>query len=1499
MRDVITVAEYSVQPDGAFVARVSFPDAEEFELTVVDPAQAGDMERLAWYFEEHLRYPFLDRDLAEDAVQRLRSYGERLFMQLFGGPVNPAYRRSAERGFDGYSLRIRGSAAFHRLRWEALADPALSVPLAVRVPMVRRLDMMPIGFEALPPRTTLNILVVTARPGGSHDVGYRTISRPLLDNLRGSNRPVTVDLVRPGTWQALRNHLQDAARQHGAGYYQVIHFDVHGAVATFEGVQQRLVGDGYRFVAVEGDQVEFEGEGAFLFFETDSPGHAHPVSAADVAELLTEHRVPIAVLNSCQSAKEPASESSLAQRLVEAGVPVSIGMAYSVTVSAAEKVTPSFYAALARGDDPAVAMMTARGALFDDKSRRAYFGQQIDLEDWVLPVVFAGHDVQIDLREMPPERQAAFYQREAAIGSEPGTEYGFVGRDIDIHALERALLLHPEQNMVLLQGMAGAGKSTLLHHLAWWWQRTGLVERAFFFSYEHRPWTAGQIARDITRALLPPVEQARVDAMPWDAQIELVAGLLRGHRYLLVLDQIESISADPAMSPQALSEHGRQQLAEFLARMRGGASLVLLGSREPEGWLSRYTFSTNVYRLPGLDEQAASQLVDRILTRHGGDRHLSEETQRAALGRLTDMLGGYPLALAAILPTLATRPPTEVLADLQAGGDADPNRLISNAIEHSHGRLDPSTQKRALLLAPFTGAVPAAMLDRYGRLLADEDAVRELSPIDLAAVMAEIVRVGLAASHPHLSGYTQLLPLLPNFLRRSTQRAPGLYAATQRAHYRVYSELGAMICELLTSSDPQQRPVGLAVASNEYINLARALEQGISAEQPIGAIVEALDEYLDQSGDNDARRGLLDLALSAPRGTDHPEELAFLHHLAGIAAQDRQEWAEAEQHYRRSVEIRLTVGAGSSTGITYHQLGVVAQHHRRFDEATAHYRRALDLFSEDGDRLGAASTYGQLGAIAQQQRRFEEATAHHRHALDIFQALNDRLRTAATLAQLGAIAQQQWSLEEATEHYRRALDIQLELNERRGTAVILHELGTVAHDLGRLREAEARYRESLRVKLELDNRHGAALTYHQLGMVTQQAGRLSEAEGYCQQALALFREFGDRHGAALTCHQLGTVAQERQAFEAARTYLREALAQFTELGDQRSAASVHGQLGMVAQGLRESETSEAHYREALALFLEYDDPRRAALVYRQLGALAHDQNRLEEAEAHYLQAQAIEASIGLVPGAGVDVGILTVLEVEQQAVVTALRRLRGYHVTRPSANGPLVHRAEVGPADRPVRVAAVQVGTGTAGSARVAQLDLVRHLSPGVVLLVGIAGAVGKGVALGDVVLSDAVVVYDSRRVSADGVPHRGDEYVVSAPVRHRLDEFMIATDARVQGSVGEIIRVLRGTIGSALAVSTHESEGDEGRLLRSNENLLAVDMEAAGMVQVLQHAAGPTKRPYGWVTVRGISDTADSAEGHHNHERASSHAAAVAVELLAYLSFIDPSVDASVPRRS
>ncbi|WP_051768009.1 tetratricopeptide repeat protein [Amycolatopsis vancoresmycina] len=1216
----IQLREQETRPDGSLVVRVVYPDSSEFEVAVADPASEADEELLAWYFERHLRFPFLDWDKRAAAVKLLDRYGRELFAQVFAGEPGEGYRSFRKVGFDGCRIEVTGGTGMHRLHWEALADPALDSPVALRVPITRRVDRNPPRFDLPGPRPTLNILVVTARPDGAGDVGYRTVSRPLVTAMHQSPLRVTIDLVRPGTWRALREHLAATRDRHGTGWYQLIHFDLHGAFADHAAIAAGHANGRFLFAGREA----FEGRRGFLFFETAATGTADPRSAEEIAGLLAEHRVPMAVLNACQSAMATATEAALAQQLVQAGVPVVVGMAYSVTVTAAELSMPQLYRRLVEHENPDVALQAMRRALRDSPDRCGYFDQTLPLQDWVLPVVFQQQPVRLALREMTDPETEVFYARQDRVDREPEPEYGFLGRDLDIQAIEHALLVDDARNHLLVRGMAGAGKSTLLRHVGWWWQRTGLVDQVFAFSFEDRAWTANQMVRTIAQQLWGPVEFARWDQLSETAGRARVAQALRASRHLLVIDNAESITAGPAAIPHALNQDERDQLRGWIRQLRGGRTLVVWGSREAETWVAADSFAGNVHQLGGLDPQAASALTDRILTRFGVTHYRDDAGHRDALNQIIKLLEGYPLPLEVVLPALATTPPATVLEELTAGGHtADPAGLIQAAIEYSHGKLDPALQHSLLLLAPFTATIPAGdVLAGYQELLAglepDDD---PWGPLDLPAALDAATGLGLAIPHPELEPLSQVVPVLPYFLRQRLREHPRWKDATEFAHGHFYAQLGLNFHGLLTGTDPQQRRVGQAVTAASYANLSAASSYAAHHGLPVLPALCAVEELLDQLQQHEARlQWLSDIIATITEATPDSVELPEFLHLAGMAAQELRRFGEAERHYGRALSLKLESGNRHSAATTYGQLGRVAQDQRRFGEAERHYQQALDLFLEFDDRYGAARTYHNFGTAAQELRRFDEAEHRYRRALDLKLESNDRDSAATTYHQLGMVAQDQRRFDEAQRHLQQALDLKLEFNNRYGAASSHHELGVVAHELQRLGEAERHYQQALDLFLEFDDRHGAASSYHQLGMVAHELRRLDEAERHLQRAVDLKLEFDDRHGAASSYHQLGVVAQARQRFDEAERHYEHAIDLKLEFDDRHDAASSYHQLGVVAQARQRFEEAERHYRQALEAFREAGDDRSASAVTTSLSRLLAETGRHDEAFAMAVDA---------------------------------------------------------------------------------------------------------------------------------------------------------------------------------------------------------------------------------------------------------------------------------------
>ncbi|WP_280390489.1 tetratricopeptide repeat protein, partial [Nocardia brasiliensis] len=1000
---VIELVEREVGSDGSFAVRVVYPgEGVEYEVTVTDPASVADEELLAWYFERHLRYPFLDGDRRAAAVKLLRGYGIALFGQVFGGAAGRGYERLRGQGFDGCRIEVVAGAGLHRLHWEALFDPELDAPLALRVPITRRVQLQPARFEIAAAQPTLNILLVTARPRGASDVGYRTISRPLVEAVRQASLPVRVDVVRPGTWAGLRAHLEAARDRHKSGWYQLVHFDVHGAFADHAALTAGSRAGRYLFAP--GENPEFVGKQGFLFFETAEVGKADPRSAVEVANLLAEYRVPIAVLNACQSAMQTDNEVALAQQLVQAGVPVVVGMAYSVTVTAAELAMPVLYERLVQGADPEAGLRAMRRCLFDTPERQVYFDQTLPLSDWVLPVVFRQRSVSLELRAMTPPEIDKFEARQAQVGDEPRVTYGsFVGRDLDVQAIEQMLLVDVRRNQILVRGMAGAGKSTLLAHLGWWWQCTGLVEETFTFNYLERAWTVDQIVRTIAAKVWPDkIEFATWDSLSETAKRERVARVLRSQRHLLIIDNTESITATLAAIPHALPEADRKALQTWMSRLRGGKSLVVWGSREAETWVAAHSFGDNVYELGGLDPQAASILADRILTHHHATATLHDPSQRDSLDQLLTLLDGYPLPLEVVLPNLATTAPATVLAELNAGGaTADPIGLIGAAIGYSHSKLDPTLQHSLALLAPFTAVIPGGdILAEYQRLLGEAEPTQDRwGSLDLAAGVAAAVEIGLATAHDTLRGWVQTVPILPYFLRRILHEHPLWWQAAIRAHYQLHARLGPQLFAVLTSNDPGQRSVGRAATHAAYANLRTAIDTALDHGQPALPVLKPVEELLDQTHQHTARQQLLSHAITALETRTDPasrRELPDLLHLAGMVAQAQRRFEQAEDYYRQSLDLKLEFGDRHGAAVTYHQLGIVAQEQRRYEQAEDYYRQSLDLELEFGDRHGAASTYHQLGRVAEEQRRYEQAEDYYRQSLDLKLEFGDRHGAALT-----------------------------------------------------------------------------------------------------------------------------------------------------------------------------------------------------------------------------------------------------------------------------------------------------------------------------------------------------------------------------------------------------------------------------------------------------------------------------------------------------------------------
>jgi tetratricopeptide (TPR) repeat protein len=652
----------------------------------------------------------------------------------------------------------------------------------------------------------------------------------------------------------------------------------------------------------------------------------------------------------------------------------------------------------------------------------------------------------------------------AARSPDPEPEYGFFGRDLDVLRIETALLT--KRNLLLVQGMGGSGKTTLLRHLAHWWELTGLVEGSFYFGWDERAWTRAQILRVLAPAVLPADVLRAFDVMGETVQQQAVTAALRSKRYLLILDNLESVTAAPLAIPHSLDEAGRQQLRSFLAALGGGQSLVLLGSRGEEAWLAAGTFADNVHLLEGLDPEAASALADAVLQRAGAQHRRTESAFRDLMG----LLAGYPLALQVVLPHLSAKSAAEVLEELRRGlatanvaAPADDpiaarTTSLMACIDYSHGHLDPEAQALLACFAPFTGVINTSFLEQYQKALAAEPALAALPLARLGEVLERARSLGLVQGDAALPMMVRPQPALSWFLTHRLAAADQAERrqAIERAFRGFYDGYAAALTSFQNSKDdPQQRQVAQVLVELEYANLGTALRLALDQQESILSPYSVLSTHLDRLHDHCRGLELGDLVLArleqlppgSLSGTRGAELVGVIDDIASRQLQLHQ-LDRARASYERALAIfdgltgldpRMAV---ARAGIL-HQLGMVAQEQRQFDEAKAAYKQALEIFVEFNDRYSAASTNHQLGRLAELQHRFDEAKAAYKQALEIYVEFNDRHSAARTHHQLGRVAEEQRQFAEAEAAYKQALEIYVAFGDK-------HNLGIVLRSLARL-----------------------------------------------------------------------------------------------------------------------------------------------------------------------------------------------------------------------------------------------------------------------------------------------------------------------------------------------------------------------------------------------------------------------------------------------------------------
>jgi|GEM_PF-6624072 len=181
----------------------------------------------------------------------------------------------------------------------------------------------------------------------------------------------------------------------------------------------------------------------------------------------------------------------------------------------------------------------------------------------------------------------------------------------------------------------------------------------------------------------------------------------------------------------------------------------------------------------------------------------------------------------------------------------------------------------------------------------------------------------------------------------------------------------------------------------------------------------------------------------------------------------------------------------------------------------------------------------------------------------------------------------------------------------------------------------------------------------------------------------------------------------------------------------------------------------------------------------------------------------------------------------------------------------------------------------------------VETFEPDLLIFVGIAGALGQnsGLKIGDVVVADQVFHVEARKKVSGGateyapVVYRADEFI-RARVQQLLlqKEFMDSWRKDLIREEAKGVQAPNAIVGDIASGDTVLNSVDLVQEIRAlNRKLMAIDMEAAGMLESLMHHSQDTRT----MVVRGISDYGDGTKDDKWQQYASKTASSFTVNFI------------------
>jgi predicted ATPase/class 3 adenylate cyclase len=412
---------------------------------------------------------------------------------------------------------------------------------------------------------------------------------------------------------------------------------------------------------------------------------------------------------------------------------------------------------------------------------------------------------------------------------------------------------------------------------------------------------------------------------------------------------------------------------------------------------------------------------------------------------------------------------------------------------------------------------------------------------------------------------------------------------------------------------------------------------------------------------------------------------------AGDAAKSAFANEAAVEHYERL----LPLLPEDQTAEVLVELGAVWNLTGRWPEAEQAYRRAMQVASRAGRREILAASQRDLGDLFMYTHSYAEAVKWLTQAADEFEQLGDQQGLSKTLDRITFALHQQGAYDRALSAAARHLAIATEAGDLAGMSIALNHTALVHLNTGKTTAALALLEQALDAGTRAGDRRCLLHAATNLGLVYLRHGDHLQAVAYSRQAFSVAQDIGYRQTAGVAIGNMGEVYRDQGDYAQATKCFVHALRIAVELRDWTGVADQVASVAATAAAQGDDQKAERLFAQAIRLTRLLNAPYHLCGCLHQLARLhvargeteegqRMNQEALEVANEHgerdvqvraYLLSLHLQVALGRVD-TGTAIGRLRALEPiwtepsERAALLDALWQLDPtQEVTRKAAAG--------------------------------------------------------------------------------------------------------------------------------------------------------------------------------------------------------------------------------------